>query len=361
MKNRIEAEFPILKTTTYLNTAASGLLSKSVLDFRKDHDEQFFKYGSKFKDYQSEMLSQTREAVGSFFTCEPNQIALVQNFSLGFNTFLEGLPKKSLFLLLKGDYPSINWPVETRDFKRNYISISANLEQDLITEFKRQQPDVFAFSIVQYISGIKIDLQVINTLKAQYPETLFVADGTQYCGTESFNFKDSGIDVLGASAYKWLNAGYGNGFLLFKDELPNKVFPKTIGFNSSFGKYKQQDNSFLGRFEPGHQDTLNFGSLKVALTVSNQIGVENIERSIKVLSTSAKHQFEKHHLLDEAVIKRNAHSSIFNIKGDDKLYNTLIKNEILCSQRGNGIRVSFNYFNTEEDLEKLMSVITATL
>ena len=79
------------------------------------------------------------------------------------------------------------------------------------------------------------------------------------------------------------------------------------------------------------------------------------------MSTSAKHQFEKHHLLDEAVIKRNAHSSIFNIKGDDKLYNTLIKNEILCSQRGNGIRVSFNYFNTEEDLEKLMSFITATL
>ena len=98
MKNRIEAEFPILKTTTYLNTAASGLLSKSVLDFRKDHDEQFFKYGSKFKDYQSEMLSQTREAVGSFFTCEPNQIALVQNFSLGFNTFLEVLGHEMVHL-----------------------------------------------------------------------------------------------------------------------------------------------------------------------------------------------------------------------------------------------------------------------
>jgi selenocysteine lyase/cysteine desulfurase len=361
MKNRIEAEFPILSTTTYLNTAASGLLSKSVLEFRKQHDEQFFKLGSKFKEHQGEMLSQTREAVGKFFTCKPNQVALVQNFSLGFNILLEGLPKESTFLLLKGDYPSINWPVETRGFNRSYVTISENLEQDLITEFERQQPDVFAFSIVHYISGIKIDLNCINFLKKRFPKTLFVADGTQYCGTEHFNFKLSGIDVLGASAYKWLNAGYGNGFFLFKDEVPNKVFPKTVGFNSSFGKYKQQDNSFLGRFEPGHQDTLNFGSLKVALNVMDQIGVENIEREIKLISTSPKQRFELYDLLDETVVKRKEHSSIFNIKGDDKLYNTLIKNEILCSQRGNGIRVSFNYFNTEAGLDKLMSVIQTTL
>ncbi|MEX0362300.1 MAG: aminotransferase, partial [Allomuricauda sp.] len=51
----------------------------------------------------------------------------------------------------------------------------------------------------------------------------------QFCGTQEFNFEESGIDVLGASAYKWLLAGYGNGFFLVKEEAKKRFNLNAVG------------------------------------------------------------------------------------------------------------------------------------
>ena len=141
--------------------------------------------------------------------------------------------------------------------------------------------------------------------------------------------------------------------------MAEKVSPKTTGFNSLSGKYKQQEGNFLGRFEPGHQDTLNYGSLGAAIDLINQIGIAAIETRINELTVAARKAFTERGLLEESVVERKEHSSIFNIKGDNALVAHLIDNDILCIARGNGIRVSFHYFNTLDDLDKLLSVLDA--
>ncbi len=346
--------FPVLEQYTYLNTAASGLLPESVWEFRQNHDLDFLLGGSVFKEKQADILTETRELVGEFFKCVPSQVALVPNFSYGFNTLLEGLDKPQKALLLKNDYPSLNWAMESRNFEISYAEIDQNLEKNIAEAFENQQPDFFAFSIVQYINGIKIDLDFIKKLKQKYPETLFFADGTQFCGTEEFNFEESGLDVLICSTYKWLNAGYGNAFMLFKKEVEGKIAPKALGFGSLQGKYKAHQGNFIGKFEPGHQDTLNYGSLAEALKLMKKIGIGEISSTIESLSVTAKSEFKKMNLLEESVIKRKTHSSIFNIKGGEKLFQYLKSKNIIISQRGEGVRVSFHYFNTEKELDFLI-------
>lgn len=346
--------FPVLEQYTYLNTAASGLLPETVWEFRQNHDLDFLLGGSVFKEKQADVLTKTRELVGEFFKCAPAQVALVPNFSYGINTLLEGLEKPQNALLLKNDYPSLNWAVESRNFEILYAEINQNLEQNITEAFEKQQPDFFAFSVVQYINGIKIDLDFIKELKQKYPETLFIADGTQFCGTEEFNFEESGMDVLICSTYKWLNAGYGNAFIVFKKEVQSKVAPKTLGFGSLQGKYKAHEGNFIGKFEPGHQDTLNYGSLAEALKLINDIGITEISKRIESLSTKAKKEFTKMDLLEKSVVNRKSHSSIFNLKGDEKLFQHLRSKNIILSQRGEGIRVSFHYFNTEKELDFLL-------
>src|SRR5690606_2708947 len=214
-----------------------------------------------------------------------------------------------------------------------------------------------ALSLVKYINGIKVDLEFLSRLKMDYPDLLIFADGTQFCGTEDFDFEASGIDVLGASGYKWMNAGYGNAFFLFKEAVQGKVAPKSLGFNSLQGKYKPQEGSFIGRFEPGHQDTLNFGSLGAAIQLIRKIGMTTIENNISTLTGEARSAFKKEDLLESSVVNRSLHSYIFNIKGDEKLFQQLNLSNIICSRRGEGIRISFNYFNTSNDLDKLMEVL----
>lgn len=351
--------FPVLNQYTYLNTAASGLLSTPVLEWRQEHDLDFLVMGSKLKDEQGKVLSGVREKVGKLFSCAPNRVALVPNFSYGMNTLLEGIQGSKKVLLLKEDYPSVNWPFTSRDFEVSYTHINANLEENVRNAFAKAQPDIFAFSLVQWINGIKIDHDFLRQLKADYPDTLLIADGTQYLGTEVFDFDTSGLDVLGASTYKWMNAGYGNALFLFKGNIAEKVAPKTTGFNSIQGKYKPQEGNFLGHFEPGHQDTLNFGSLGAAIDLIRQIGMSTIQERIETLAKKAKVAFTERGLLEAAVLDRSLHSSIFNIKGDQNVVNRMEEQGIICVARGQGVRVGFHYFNTEKDLEALLAVLDA--
>ena len=355
----LNKEFPALDRYTYLNTASCGLLSKSLVEWRQQHDVNLMEGGSVFRDQHKPHIERIRGAVARFFDASENETVLVPNFSFGFNILLGGLQKNLKVLLLTSDYPSINWPVEHRDFDVCYARIDENLEQNIVEAITEHQPHVFAFSLVQYLSGVKIDFEFLKRLKAYHPDLLIIGDGTQFLGTSRFSFAESGLDVLGASTYKWMLAGYGNGVFMIKAEAQKKILPETIGFNSADAVFSKQDEiSFVKRFEPGHQDTFNYGSLERSIQFLNDFGMERIEEKIRRLSDIAKSRFTELDLLDDIVLKRDQHSNIFNIKGSDTLFQKLKENNIICSKRANGIRVSFHFYNTEEDLDKLLSVIT---
>lgn len=350
--------FPALASCTYLNTAANGIVPKPVIDWRRQHDMDLMNEADSFRDNFQSVLSGVRNTVAEFFDTSANETALVPNFSFGMNTVLEGLPEGKKILLLKNDYPSVNWPAETRDFEVCYAEINTDLERNIEEAVEKHKPDVFIFSLVQWLNGIKIDLEFLKQLKGQYPNLLIIADGTQYLGTEKFSFAESGIDVLGASAYKWLCAGYGNGFMLVKEAAQERIFPKTIGFNSA-ERFESlaTDTAFMKHFEPGHQDTLNYGSLEQAILFQKNQGVEMLYERIHSLSAKAKERFAEMGLLRDDTLHRKQHSSIFNLKGDMDLFQRLKDKKIVCSPRGGGIRVSFHYYNSEDDLEGLVEVL----
>lgn len=349
--------FPALNNQTYLNTPASGLLSIPLYNWRKNKEANFLNHGNNYGN-TLDLLADVKRKVAHFFSGFEEYTALVPNFSFGLNTVLEGLPEKQKVLLLQDDYPSVNWPVQMRDFDVCIAKTTGNVEENIQAAISKHRPDVFIFSIVQWLNGIKIDFEFLNELKAYHPDILLIADGTQYLGTEHFNFEESAIDILGTSTYKWLLSGYGNGFFLFKETVKEKVFPNTIGFNSAAGfDSAPEETTFAKHFEPGHLDAFNFGSLRQSLQFMEEIGVNTIEEKILSLNTKAKKAFVELNLLSETVINRTNISTIHNLKGDEAMFQKLQDNNIVCSQRGGGIRVGFHFYNSEEDLEKLVSIL----
>ncbi|SRX54206.1 aminotransferase class V-fold PLP-dependent enzyme [Aequorivita sp. CIP111184] len=354
----IRKHFPALSSCTYLNTASNGVIPKPVVEWRRIHDMDLMNHASVFRDQHKKHIEQIRKTVADFFNASKEEIALVPNFSFGINTVLEGLPKEQKILLLKNDYPSILWPVEIRDFNICYAEIDEHLERNIAAAVEKHKPDIFMFSIVQWLNGVQIDLDFLKQLKSNHPNLLLIADGTQYLGTEIFDFKENAIDVLGASAYKWLTAGYGNGFVMVKETARERIFPKTLGFNSAERfESKAEETTFMKHFEPGHQDTLNYGSLEQALLFAKGLGRERLYDHIVSLSSKAKEGFSELGLLNSTTLLRKRHSSIFNLKGDAALFEKLKNNGIICSPRGGGIRVSFHYYNTEEEIENLLKLL----
>jgi selenocysteine lyase/cysteine desulfurase len=328
------------------------------LDWRQEHDLDFLIGGSKMKMKSNVLLAETRNTIGNFFGCKSKDIALVPNFSIGLNLLLEGLVGNRNVLLLEGDYPSLNWPFEKREYTVNFMKVTDTLEEDIYGRIKSDNINVLALSLVQWLNGIKVDLEFLRNLKKDFPDLLIIADGTQYLGTEIFNFEDSGIDVLGASGYKWLLGGYGNAFMLFAKDTSAKFSCRSTGFNAADGDLEGRDRmSFAKQFEPGHLDTFNFGSLHYSLGFLSDIGMDNIAGQIKKLSLKAKAELANLGLLERSVVKRKDHSAIFNISGDKVLYAKLLENDVVCAQRGKGIRLSFHFYNTENEIDKIVGIL----
>ena len=351
--------FPVCSQYIYVNTASAGLLNDKLMDWRQEHDLDYLIGGSNMKTKaRFELIPKVRKTVAKFFGAKTENTALVPNFSLGLNMLLEGMEAEHSILLVQNDYPSVNWPFEYRKFNIEYAVLDENLENNILEKIKTDGISVLALSLVQWVNGIRIDLNFLKTLKRDFPELIIIADGTQFCGTTDFNFEDSGIDVLGASGYKWLLGGYGNGFFLFKDGMKNKFVLRTIGFNGADTDAKGRDDvRFAMHFEPGHLDTINFGSLAFSLDYLTSLGKGTIEKHLESLSEKAKREFTALELLEDAVVERTSHSTIFNIRGGDKIFQKLTENNVVCSQRGSGIRLSFHFYNTEKDIDAIVQLL----
>jgi len=345
-------------TAVYADTASSGLAYKELLEWRHSYDKAFFVGGSEKKTERYNIVSETKKTVANFFTTHWHNVALTTSFSMGLNMLLEGLPINQNVLLLSEDYPSVNWPFRSRAFSIYYAKINERLEHNITTSIEKNKITVLALSAVQWVNGIRIDMDFLKTLKKQYPELLIIADGTQFCGTTNFNFDTSGIDVLGASAYKWLLSGYGCGFFLIKQTVQKRFSLKTTGFNAANGELqKEHAIPFIKHLEPGHLDAFNFGSLNFSLQFLQKIGMSKIEKHLQQLSIYAKKEFMKLNLLEESVILRTQHSTIFNIKGNEALFSQLNEAKIRCSQRGTGIRFSFHFYNSQNDVDRIIHIL----
>jgi len=355
---RFRTHFPGLSQYTYLNTAAWGLLHDALLEWRQEHDLDFLIGGSVMKMEALGLLEETRKHLGRFFNCPTARVSLSPNFSLGLNILLEGLEPKSRVLLLEEDYPSLNWPFETRDFSVRTLPTGADPEANISASLAAFPTDVLALSLVQWVDGTLIRLEFLKGLKETYPDLLIIADATQYAGAFLLDFADSGIDVLGASGYKWLLGGNGNGFFLFSREAEVRFKVRATGFNAVAPDLsKKNEIPFHRQLEPGHLDTLNFGSLNFSLGLLESLDMEEVDRYNRQLSQKVRQALGSLSLLDDAILQKESHSTIYNIPEPGGRYDYLEQQGIVCSPRGKGVRLSFHCYNTENDLDRLIEVL----
>ena len=351
-------EFPVLNSGIYADTAANGLLGKTVLEWRRNHDRSFLEGGAAMKLDAGAIFRETRKRLAAGFNTVPEQVGLVQNFSVGFNFILEALDNDLRVLLLEDEYPSVSWPVQSRRFPFKTLSLSPQLESTILTEVGKGKTDVLAVSMVQYLNGLLLAPDFFKNLKKTFPEVLVLVDGTQYCGAFELDFTDSGIDILGCSGYKWLLAGYGNGFFLFKPGVFEKLAFKSTGFNAARGEVTAQHRfAPVHHLEPGHLDQLSFGTLNRSLQILEEVGMDTIASQNRELSRLAKTGLEELGLLDTNSVRRPQHSTIFNIPFSRERWEVLAEAGVSCSQRGGGIRLSFHAYNTADEVLNILALL----
>lgn len=351
--NSIREQYPVLSDTCYLNTPSSGLLSKDLAEWRRSYDNKFVRTGSVFRDTYLDEVYQCKQTLASIFDCHPDRTALIPNFSIGMNMLCEGLDNRASVLVINGDYPSLISPLESRGFNLEIVDNQELTETDLKETIAQKRPEILALSIVQWKDGRYISPDFISHIKATYPEMIIIADGTQYLGTEPYSFKTSGCDAMLTSGYKWLMAGYGNGFMFLSEHLISQLNSKVIGNNTFMNRLLTGRESHAQIYEPGHIDMLNFGTLERSVKHLNGLGLHNIKSHIEGLVSHTLDGLIDLGLVDPDPLPSLYKSGIINIPASVAMAKQLQDDGIMISYR-DGIRLGLHFFNVIEDIDRFI-------
>ncbi|MDC1518434.1 aminotransferase class V-fold PLP-dependent enzyme [Flavobacteriaceae bacterium] len=336
---------PLLTNCTYLNTAYVGPMSTTLSEFRRKLDEDLVQNGGDYKVRAYEALEETHEIIANFFGAYSKQSFIVPNFSYGIRHALSFLPKKKKVLLLEEDYPSLCKAFDVREFDVTIVPQKEDIELSIKAIIETNDIEILALSVVQYTSGLLIDIDFLKELKQQFPKLLIVGDGTQFLGAHPYHFSTSPFDVLVASGYKWLLAGFGNGLLFTSDYYYkfSDITPEVL-YNQIF---------------TGHFNMLATASLKFAIQELERNDFMALMEQKEQLAHAVKLKLTELDYISPWVSQRKSHSSIFSLRGGEVLYESLKKNNIKCVLRGNGVRVSFHFYNQLSDLETLVQVLNS--
>lgn len=359
MQKNFKTDFPVCAQYTYANTAACGLLSESLMDWRQEHDIDYLIGGSLNKDKAGAFLHEVRNTIAGVFNHDASQTYLCPNFTFGFNRLVSLLPGRGKVVVAEGEYPSVVRAFSALDgWETIQVPPGDNTLDSLQQAIEKVRPQIFAFSMVHYITGERIPESFLRQLKEAYPDMLLLADGTQFLGAAPFSMRESAVDVMGASGYKWLLGGFGNGFLMIRDSLAENIKeylkPMVSLATESFLKEKDRLQLML---EGGHLDTLNFGSLKFSLEYLKAQEWSTIWKTIEDLRIKATSEFESTGLWQIPGGYGEHGSTIFSLHSKPKVIQALQERDVVFSERGGLLRLSFHCYNTVDEIERLGKII----
>ena len=110
-------------------------------------------------------------------------------------------------------------------------------------------------------------------------------------------------------------------------------------------------------FEPGHQDTLAFGTLAQSLKFLQNIGLNSIQSYLSQILNFTYGELENRGLLLPIIAQRESRSALINIQIPPERYQELLNAGVRCFPRGTGIRIGIHLYNTLDDVQQLLAII----
>jgi cysteine desulfurase/selenocysteine lyase len=367
--DKIRADFPLLKEWVYLDNAFVGVMPKQVKEGYDEYIDLWYNFSPPGeKTILQEWLARTtrlRKKVADFVKVTPEEIAFTMCTGSGLNIVVNGMDWK------KGDNVVCpEWEhnmIETNTTVRNGVETRVVKARDYkfyLDDIEKMMDDntkLIQVSHVSYVNGDTMDLKALSEMAHGYGAKVLV-DATQAVGALDVNYHDSGVDYVAVAPYKYLMGPTGLAFLYVSKENIDQLTPDRTGWkNQIYQGDNPEDSVSEGSAEKFEYGTIHFE------------GVFALEKSIDYLSAIGTDKIEKRnlelagYLFDELVSRDKGmytpdtpKSPIVSYFEDDPLplAAKLKAEKIKVTGReahGGHMRISSHFYNTKEDLDKLLS------
>ena len=388
--DNIKEDFPLLlnRDITYLDSGATSQKPQAVIDaienFYKNLNANPHRGAYTLSQDATEIYENTRTKIAEFINAKHREEVIFSKNateSLNLIAYSYGLDKiqkddEIVISIMEHHSNLVPWQkvAKTKNAKLNYMYINENFELS-DEEIESKITDKTKIVGITYVSNV---LGTINNVEkiiklAHKKGAIVVLDASQSIPHMKLDVQALDVDFAVFSGHKML-APLGIGILYGKREILNSISPFLMGGDMIEYVY-EQDTTFASlpnKFEAGTQNVEGVVGLGAAIDYIQKIGYDAIQEKEHEILKYAREQLRKLDFLDLYLTNNDEHHSSvisFNIKGvHPHDVASILDSEGVCVRSGNhcaqplmrflGIdstcRASFYFYNTKEDVDKLV-------
>jgi cysteine desulfurase / selenocysteine lyase len=360
----VRAQFPVTQNCTYLNTAAAGPLANATAKAAADYYDQMMKHGDVHWDEWLARRERVRTQVAAFINAEPDEIGFTTNTSSGMSLIVDALEHHGEVISSDLEFPVTTIPWMHRRIPVHPIkSVNGEARLEDLEQAMNVRTGIISLSYVQYSNGFRSDLDKLGRIKRGHA---FVVNASQAAGVFEIDVKRMNIDALCATGHKWLLSGYGSGFVYLSRELLADSRPRSIGWLSVQDPYGDRNdevhlrNDTSARAELGCPHFAGIFALGASIEFMQAMGMKNIEeRSLELNRLLTERLTDTGWKVLSPIRQEQTRSAETLLAADhpSELVNSLARSRILVTEKPQGIRVATDFFNNEDDIERLIEAL----
>ena len=392
-QNEIIKDFPILqnKDIAYLDSGATTQKPVQVLNavdnFYKNSNANPHRGAYSLSIEATELYENSRTKIAKFINAKHREeVIFTKNATESLNLIaysygLENVKKDDEIVLSIMEHHSnlVPWQkvAKTTGANLNYMYINEDFEIS-DEEIESKITDRTKIVGITHVSNV---LGTVNNIEkiikyAHKKGAIVVVDASQSIPHMKIDVQKLDCDFLAFSGHKML-APLGIGVLYGKKEILNKMTPFLMGGDMIEYVY-EQDTTFAplpNKFEAGTQNVEGVVGLGAAIDYIENLGYDNIAKIEEEVVEYARQELEKLDFLTLYMTpNQERHQAVisFNIKGvHPHDVASILDSNGVCVRSGNhcaqplmrflGIdstcRASFYFYNTKEDVDKLVDAI----
>ncbi|HKI93950.1 MAG TPA: aminotransferase class V-fold PLP-dependent enzyme [Gemmatimonadales bacterium] len=369
-----DREYPWTRETIYLNNASVGPLPERTRRALDEFDA-LRATPQRLPDTDLQrILADGRAAAARLLNAEIREIGLATNTSYGLNMAAQALPLEAgdVVLISDREFPANVYPWMMLQRRGIVVELAPTApegwpDEDLLIErLADPKVRVLAISMVQFSNGHRADLARLSAA-TRANGVYLVVDAIQGLGQLPLDVRETEVDILSAGAQKWLLSPWGSGFFYVRRELLEVLQPGFAGWmafagTDDFSKLTAYDATFhtdARRFEMVTLPFQDILGMTTSLGLLDELGVGAIAEHVARVQEPLRAAADRGAFTIVSPSDDVHRSAIVCIRPPDvqRAFATLKAAGIACSLREGSLRLSPHWFNTVDEVERVVELI----
>lgn len=362
--------FPLLQHKTYLNSGSYCALADTVRDAINSYMEDRLLVGANW-DVWVMKNEAVRARLAAVLRAQPDEIAVTASASAGINALASALDfsgSRNKVVVSDFEFPTnaqIWHAQERRGAHVVHVPRAADgyIGLDGFERAIDARTQLVAVTQVCFRNGAKLDIAGIVRLAHERGAKVLV-DCYQAVGAVTIDVRQLDVDFAVGGMLKYLLGTAGLGFLYVRSGLISALTPTNSGW------FAQQNITAMDitanrpapnarRFEAGTPAVVNCYAAAAGLEIILQVGTDVIEERIRCLTRRYLERLKEigWRSVTPDLDARRGPMVCIGVTDVAELCAKLTAQDIVTSFRDDNLRATFHFYNSEEDIERLITAL----